>query len=460
MWKSKGIKLALVSLVILVMLMAGGCFNKPPEITSLTPSSTSVARGESCTVTCVATDPDTDTITYAWTATAGAISGTGSTITWMAPTTEGSYSVTVAVSDGKADAVSDSCNIQVVNTPPVIANLTPSTTDLAPEDSCTVGCVASDADGDTLTYAWTATGGTITGTGNSVSWEAPAAEGTYTISVSVSDGNGGTASDSVDIIVEMKYGAIDIQSDPAGAAVFLNGVDTGNITPYVITNLTPGSYTVMLDYYHYKYRYQTVTVTANDTAYLNWSLTYAPELTLTLQPNDVAGKDAYVYDPTPDTNYGTHNDLYAGARALGILGICRSYLQFSLNSLPDDVVIVNARLGLYYFYNEPGNAVDIGLYRVREAWNETAITWDDQPTFDATLEDTHLLPSSPTSNFHYWYITDMVTSWYDGILTNYGLMLKSPNEPGWEGWTGFYSSDRGTASQRPKLVISYYDPNP
>lgn len=457
MWKSKGIKLVLMSLLILALLAGGSCglFNKPPSITSLTPSATEVARGESCTVTCVATDPDGDVITYAWSATGGAILGTGGTVTWTAPTTEGSYSVSVTVTDGETDAVSDSCNIQVVNTPPVIASLTPSSTDLAPEASCTIGCVASDADGDTLTYAWTSTGGTISGTGNSVSWEAPATEGTYTISVSVSDGHGGTASDSADIIVEMKYGSIDIQSDPSGAAVFLNGVDTGNITPYVITNVTPGTYTVKLETYHYKYREQTITVAANDPTYLNWSLTFAPELTLTLQPNPAIGKDSYVYSTDLISNWGNREWVTAGA---GAADIVRAYIQFNLDLLPENAVITGASLGLVYWFTSNAAIAPIGAYPVLGAWTETGITWGDQPVFATTAEYTVNIPAGVTDGFHYWYISDLVRSWWDGSQVNFGVMLKDTNESTEEAWKRFRSSDWGTAAERPKLIINYFDP--
>lgn len=459
MWKYKGIKLVVASLLILALLAGGSCglFNKPPSITSLTPSATEVARGESCTVNCVASDPDGDVITYAWSATEGAISGTGSTVTWMAPTTEGTYSVSVTVTDGESDAVSDSCNIQVVNTPPVIASLTPSATDLAPEASGTIGCVASDADGDTLTYAWTATDGTISGTGNSVSWEAPAAEGTYTISVSVSDGHGGTASDSVDIIVEMKYGSIDIQSDPAGAAVFLNGVDTGNITPYVITNLTPGSYTVMLELYHFKYREQTVTVNPNDTTYLNWSLTYAPDITLTIQPDGTVGKDAKVTMSAPDTNIGDGEWLSAGYNTADT---CRAYLQFSLNLLPENAVITSANLGLVYWYTISAAIAPIGVYNVEAAWSESAVTWNNQPAFATTVEYAVNVPAGETDGFLYWHIGELVRGWWDGTIPNYGLVLKDTDEGTAEAWKRFRSSDWGTAHERPKLIITYFDPNP
>jgi hypothetical protein len=457
MWKSKTIKLALVSLVILTMLLAGGCFNKPPAITSLTPSATTVARGESCTVSCVASDPDTDdTLTYAWSATGGAVSGTGDTITWMAPTTEGSYSVTVTVSDGE-EAASDSCNIQVVNTPPVITSLTPSATELPPSGSCTIGCAASDADGDTLTYAWSASGGSITGTGDSVSWEAPATEGTYTISVSVSDGHGGTASDSCDIVVEMKYGSIDIKSSPAGAAVYLDGVDTGNITPYVITNLAPGTYTVMLDHYHYKYRQATVTVNPNETTYINWPLTYAPEQTLTLQPNPVIGKDTYVYTTAADDNFGDLERVTAGYDSATTV---RAYIQFNLDLLPEDAVITGARLGLVYYSTSSSAIATIGAYNVEGAWGEDTLTWNNQPAFSTTMEDDATVPAGVTDGFIYWYITDLAKGWWDGTIANYGVVLKDTDESTEEAWKRFYSSDWTTAHQRPELTILYFDPTP
>jgi hypothetical protein len=457
MWKSKTIKLALVSLVILTMLLAGGCFNKPPAITSLTPSATTVARGESCTVSCVASDPDTDdTLTYAWSATGGAVSGTGDTITWMAPTTEGSYSVTVTVSDGE-EAASDSCNIQVVNTPPVITSLTPSATELPPSGSCTIGCAASDADGDTLTYAWSASDGSITGTGDSVSWEAPATEGTYTISVSVSDGHGGTASDSCDIVVEMKYGSIDIKSSPAGAAVYLDGVDTGNITPYVITNLAPGTYTVMLDHYHYKYRQATVTVTPNETTYINWSLTYAPEQTLTIQPDGTVGKDTTVNTYLPDNNWDFREWITAGANSVDT---CRAYLEFNINSLPENAVITGARLGLCYWDTSGSVASPIGIYNVEEVWIKDEITWNNQPDFDSEVIYTVTVPSGVTDGFLYWYITDLVTGWWDGTIPNYGVMLKDIDESAVEAWKRFHSAEWGTAHERPELTILYFDPTP
>jgi hypothetical protein len=63
-------------------------------------------------------------------------------------------------------------------------------------------CVASDPDGDTLYYSWHADEGTFRNSGESITWIAPQPSGTYTISVTASDGKGGEATDSVTVTVE------------------------------------------------------------------------------------------------------------------------------------------------------------------------------------------------------------------------------------------------------------------
>lgn len=61
---------------------------------------------------------------------------------------------------------------------------------------------ASDPDGDTLTFRWTTPGGVLaTPTDRASQWTAPQQEGAVPMTVTVSDGRGGTASDTVNIQV-------------------------------------------------------------------------------------------------------------------------------------------------------------------------------------------------------------------------------------------------------------------
>jgi hypothetical protein len=50
--------------------------------------------------------------------------------------------------------------------------------------------MASDPDGDKLTYIWTADNGTIKGEGNTISWLSPAGMGKYNVTVKVTDSKG------------------------------------------------------------------------------------------------------------------------------------------------------------------------------------------------------------------------------------------------------------------------------
>jgi hypothetical protein len=454
--KSKGIKWLVVGLLTLALLIGGGCnVNTAPIIYSLTPSDTTVGPGDSSTISCSASDPNGDTLSYAWSVNGGAITGIGSTATWTAPETEGNYYITVTVSDGRGGTDSESTIISVANTPPSIASLTPSATAVGSGDTCTVDCIASDPNGDSLSYAWSANGGAITGTGSTATWTAPATEGTYSVTVTVSDGRGGIDSESCNITVEIVFGSLNIQSTPLGAAIFLNGVDTGNITPWATFSLTPGDYTVRLELEYYKNREETITVNANQTTFINWALNYTPMLLATIQPDGIEGKDSYVRDDLPTANYGSDNYLAAGTNISG--DISRAYIQFDLTGLPPNVVITEATLILDHYSSEPMASAYIGAYPVTAAWGESIITFSNQPSV-TVLEAAFLVPS--TVGVIEWDITNMVQGWYEGSIPNYGLMLGAVDETSLEAWAYFRSSDYATASQRPKLLITYYDPNP
>ena len=72
-------------------------------------------------------------------------------------------------------------------------------------DSIALKATASDPDNDPLNYKWSATGGGIEGTGAEVRWNSSGVkEGTYTATVTVDDGRGGTASASTDYQVVAK----------------------------------------------------------------------------------------------------------------------------------------------------------------------------------------------------------------------------------------------------------------
>jgi hypothetical protein len=92
-----------------------------------------------------------------------------------------------------------SCNKQHE---PIISSISgPSTVSVNGTGSFT--CIATDEDGDALTYTWTCTSGSFSSSsGSSVTWYAPSSHGSSTITVDVSDGNGGEDSKSKPITVQ------------------------------------------------------------------------------------------------------------------------------------------------------------------------------------------------------------------------------------------------------------------
>jgi len=90
-----------------------GPTNGAPNITGLTADPGTVDPAGYCTVTCTATEPDGDDLTYAWGSSDGTVSGSGSAVTWFGPLTAGTYQVWVTVDDGQGKTDADTASIEV-----------------------------------------------------------------------------------------------------------------------------------------------------------------------------------------------------------------------------------------------------------------------------------------------------------------------------------------------------------
>jgi hypothetical protein len=80
---------------------------------------------------------------------------------------------------------------------PIITHLTAEPLIIATGEQSTITAVGYDRDQNPLTYSWEASGGILTGAGDSIVWVAPEAEGTYAIFLTIVDDEGGTDTDSV-----------------------------------------------------------------------------------------------------------------------------------------------------------------------------------------------------------------------------------------------------------------------
>jgi hypothetical protein len=98
----------------------------------------------------------------------------------------------------------------VANKPPQISSMVANPSEILYGGSTTITCIATDTNGDTLEYIWTASDGTITGAGNKVTWTAPNRNisANFDIAVIVSDGKGGNARGDVTVSVSASEKAV------------------------------------------------------------------------------------------------------------------------------------------------------------------------------------------------------------------------------------------------------------
>jgi outer membrane protein OmpA-like peptidoglycan-associated protein len=177
--------------------------NDPPTVTCAA-AKTSILQADTTTIRANAADPDNDTLTYSWTSTGGKFSGTGDTATFDATgVAPGKYSVTATVKDKKHEA---SCSSEITvlkrNVAPKVS-VEPNSFAVTQGESATLRCVASDENGDPLTYAWSVDGQRLAATGPQVTFGSEGRKpGSARVTCEVSDGEASTSAFSTGTIKE------------------------------------------------------------------------------------------------------------------------------------------------------------------------------------------------------------------------------------------------------------------
>ena len=187
------------------------------------------------------TDLDGDPLTYRWTLVSVPA---GSLASLVDPTSvmpsfvadlAGQYRARLIVNDGRVDSTPDEVLVTIVpaNTRPV-ANAGPDQPAVTGQLVTLNGSGSSDIDGDPLQFAWvftTVPAGSTAVLNNSQSVQpsfTPDIAGLYRVTLTVNDGRGGTATDSVDINTALANRAPTAnagadQATTVGSTVFLNG---------------------------------------------------------------------------------------------------------------------------------------------------------------------------------------------------------------------------------------------
>lgn len=176
------------------------------------------------------------------------------------------------------------------------------------------------------------------------------------------------------------------------------------------------------------------------------------------QPDGNLGKDAVVESITPDQNFGT-NDLFGtfSWTTGGLFNHSRSLITFDLTSIPAGTPIKKAVLSLYWIkygsLAEHTGENAFSVFRISEPWDETTVTWNNQPQVSKVDSIVVTKSTSVTQTYH----VD-VTSYIQGMVNNpsenHGLLLKLNKEIPYK-LVVVASSDYADEGKRPKLEVYY-----
>ncbi|BDU71764.1 beta strand repeat-containing protein [Mesoterricola silvestris] len=212
---------------------------RPPVQVALTPASASVPPGATASFTATVAGAASTAVTWyvdsvaGGNATVGTITGTGATVTYTAPSTAGSHTVSATSAADPTQSASAVVTVQA----PVAVTLSPSSGSLSAGATAAVTATVTGAANTAV--AWTvdgvangnATVGTLTGTGNTVTYTAPAAAGTHTILATSAADPTKSASGTVTVLsgvaVTLTPGASSLAT---GAALSFTATVTGTTT--------------------------------------------------------------------------------------------------------------------------------------------------------------------------------------------------------------------------------------
>lgn len=200
--------------------------NHAPVIRSVAAESAWIRPGESVLVHCDAEDSDGDALSYLWSAECGEITGTGDTVSWKAPESEGECVITVVVDDGYERQRTASTTLATAQFEPLlVTTMTVTAVDDPPylvqrndwykvffEDTYIIECFFTEPD-RIVSYEWS--DGELSATfpvgaerfvfedgPSKIRWTAPHERGEYTMTVTVRDAAGTEASKSITLFVE------------------------------------------------------------------------------------------------------------------------------------------------------------------------------------------------------------------------------------------------------------------
>jgi len=181
---------------------------------------------------------------------------------------------------------------------------------------------------------------------------------------------------------------------------------------------------------------------------------------ITLQPNTSEGIDATISSINETTNFGNESDasLLAINSNTG-LTVTRFLINFDISSIPENAIITNASLSLYFNDDAKITGKHFGdnyfvIKRIISEWTEEAITWRNQPLLSNTNQTTVQKSALENQDFTNINVTNLVKDMVFYKSKSFGFHIRLQLETASKALI-LASSDHANAAKHPKLEIEY-----
>ena len=183
--------------------------------------------------------------------------------------------------------------------------------------------------------------------------------------------------------------------------------------------------------------------------------------TLVLKPDAAAGKDAAVFNRNATdqaTNYGDRPYLYTLAWTWsGAPGTYRSLLELPLPAAMQGCTVDTATLTLFHYDGQANSDLsgsnDYQIQRITAAWDESTVTWNNQPSVDVASTINVAAPGTGTAVATI-DVTPIVSYWFSHDGSNHGVLIRLATESHYRA-VSFASSDHTSLSLHPEISVTF-----
>lgn len=173
-------------------------------------------------------------------------------------------------------------------------------------------------------------------------------------------------------------------------------------------------------------------------------------------------KDAYINIVNSQTNGESPSLISSVWTHNGEYGTGRSLIGFDFSGLIKDIVVIDARLNLFHnpTSGHQGHSTIGGdntgmICRITEHWDESSVTWDNQPATTNTNSVLIPAPKNDSADFLNVDITPIIKDMIRHPFTSDGFMIKLFSENTLYRSLVFASSDHIEESLHPSIVINF-----